>query len=321
MLVLLTLLSVVKFIIINMPPGDYLSTMIYNLRLQGQEVSEEQIAVLQARYGLDLPIYRQYFKWISGWLRGNWGTSFLYDQPVRKLIGDRVVLSIVLSLCSLIFTYSVAIPIGIYSATHQYSIADYTFTFLGFIGLATPNFLLALVLMFLTFKFFGWSMGGLFSPEFQIEPWSWAKVVDLLKHLPVPIIVVGTAGTAGMIRTWRGMLLDELRKNYVIVARAKGVAELKLLFKYPIRVAMAPMIAGIAGVLPGLISGATLTSIVISLPTVGPLMLQAIMAQDMYLAGSLAMFLSSLGLMGVLMSDLLLVVIDPRVRYYKGPKQ
>jgi peptide/nickel transport system permease protein len=160
MLVLLTLLSVVKFIIINMPPGDYLSTMIYNLRLQGQEVSEEQIAVLQARYGLDLPIYRQYFKWISGWLRGNWGTSFLYDQPVRKLIGDRVVLSIVLSLCSLIFTYSVAIPIGIYSATHQYSIADYTFTFLGFIGLATPNFLLALVLMFLTFKFFGWSMGG-----------------------------------------------------------------------------------------------------------------------------------------------------------------
>jgi peptide/nickel transport system permease protein len=321
MIILIIIMSIVKFVIINIPPGDYLSTMIYNLQLQGQEVSEDQIAILRARYGLDLPIVGQYFKWFGGWLSGDWGTSFLYDQPVSKLIGDRIVLSMLLSLGSLIFTYAVAIPIGIYSATHQYSFADYMFTFLGFIGLATPNFLLALVLMFVVYKFFGWSMGGLFSPEYQIAPWSFGKFIDLLKHLPVPIIVVGTAGTAGMIRTWRGMLLDELQKNYVIAARAKGIREVRLLVKYPIRVAMAPMIAGIAGVLPGLISGATLTSIVISLPTVGPLLLQAIMAQDMYLAGSLAMFLSTLGLMGVLMSDLLLVVIDPRVKYYARQTQ
>ena len=321
MIILIVIMSIVKFVIINIPPGDYLSTMIYNLQLQGQEVSEDQIAVLRARYGLDLPIVGQYFKWFGGWLSGDWGTSFLYDQPVSKLIGDRIVLSMLLSLGSLIFTYAVAIPIGIYSATHQYSLADYTFTFLGFIGLATPNFLLALVLMFAVYKLFGWSMGGLFSPEYQIAPWSFGKFLDLLKHLPVPIIVVGTAGTAGMIRTWRGMLLDELQKNYVIAARAKGIREVRLLVKYPIRVAMAPMIAGIAGVLPGLISGATLTSIVISLPTVGPLLLQAIMAQDMYLAGSLAMFLSTLGLMGVLLSDLLLVAIDPRVKYYAGRTQ
>jgi peptide/nickel transport system permease protein len=321
MIILLAIMSIVKFVIIQLPPGDYLTTMIIALERQGQVVSEQQIEVLKQSYGLDMPLYRQYFKWIWGWLRGDWGRSFAYEMPVRKLIGDRLLMSVLLSLFSLIFTWVVAIPIGIYSATHQYSIADYTFTFLGFIGLATPNFLLALVLMVLTYRFFGWSVGGLFSPEFQMAPWSIAKMIDLVKHLPVPIIVIGTAGTAGMIRVWRGMLLDELRKNYVVVARAKGVAELKLLFKYPIRVAMAPMIAGIANVLPGLISGATLTSIVISLPTVGPLMLQAVLAQDMYLAGSLAMFLSSMSLAGILIADLLLTVVDPRVRYRKGPSQ
>jgi peptide/nickel transport system permease protein len=240
---------------------------------------------------------------------------------VVKLIGERLVLTIVLSLLSLILTYAIAIPIGIYSATHQYSVVDYIFMVFGFIGLAVPNFLLALIFMFIFFKYFGWSVGGLFSPDYQLAPWSLGKVVDFLKHLPIPLVVVGVGGTAGMIRVMRGCLLDELRKQYVITARAKGLEERRLLFKYPIRVAINPMVSTIGGLLPSIVSGSTLISIVLSLPTVGPLLLQALLGQDMYLASSMVMLLSALGIIGTILSDMLLVVVDPRIRFEKqaGP--
>lgn len=315
MVVLLLLLSVVSFIIIQLPPGDYLSTLIANLEQRGIRVAQEQIRELEERYGLHLPVYQQYFKWMWNLLQGDMGRSFAYDKPVTSLIGERMALSVGISLLTLIITYVIAIPIGIYSATHQYSVADYGFTFFGFIGLATPNFLLALILMFVLFKYLGWSVGGLFSPEYQLAPWSFSKLVDLLKHLPVPLIVIGTAGTAGMIRVMRATLLDELGKQYVITARAKGVGERRLLIKYPIRVAINPMVSTIGGLLPAIIAGETLTSIVVNLPTIGPLLLFALKSQDMYLAGSIVMLLSGLGIIGTLVSDILLVVVDPRIRF------
>jgi peptide/nickel transport system permease protein len=322
MVILMLILSVVSFVIIQLPPGDYLSILIEQLENSGLEVSEEQIASLRSQYGLDLPVYLQYFKWFGNLVfRGDMGRSLQWNIPVAKLIGERIILTMVVSLCTLVFTYIVAIPIGIYSATHQYSVGDYTAMVFGFIGLATPNFLLALVLMFLLYRYFGWSVGGLFSPQYQVADWSFGKVIDLLKHLPVPIIVIGTAGTAGMIRRWRAVLLDELHKQYVITARAKGVSEMKLLFKYPIRVAINPMVSHIGGLLPAIISGSAITAIVISLPTVGPLLLQAVMNQDMYVAGSIGMLLGSLGLLGTLISDILLVVVDPRIRFERGARR
>ena len=319
MVLLLVILSVLTFVIIQLPPGDYLTMVIENFRQQGIPVTEEMVRSLESRYGLDLPIYRQYWKWFSDLVfHGDMGTSFEWNQPVAKLIGDRITLTMLISLATIIFTYAVAIPIGIYSATHQYSITDYVATVFGFAGLATPNFLLALLMMFVFYKYFGWSVGGLFSPEYQLAPWTFGKIIDLLKHLPIPIIVIGTAGTAGMIRVMRATLLDELNKAYVVTARAKGVGERRLLFRYPIRIAINPMVSHIGGILPAIVSGATITSIVISLPTVGPLLLKAVFAQDMYLAGSLTMFLGALGLFGVLISDLLLIVVDPRIRFEKA---
>ena len=315
MVILMFVLSIVSFIIIQLPPGDYLTFLLENLRLRGIQVEEEQILSLEKQYGLDLPVYMQYFKWMWNLLHGDMGRSFQWNEPVTKLIGERLALTVSISLMTLIFTYVIAIPTGIYSATHQYSIGDYSFTIFGFIGLATPNFLLALILMFLLYKYFGWSVGGLFSPEYQLAPWSFAKIIDLLKHLPVPLIVIGTAGTAGMIRVMRATLLDELRKQYVITARSKGLSERRVLVKYPIRVAINPMVSTIGGLLPAIISGATLTSIVINLPTVGPLLLRALQAQDMFLAGSMIMLLSGLGIIGTLVSDMLLVVVDPRIRF------
>ena len=315
MIVVLLVLSVVSFVIIQLPPGDFLSEFIENMRAQGTVVSEEQILSLKNYYGLDQPLYLQYLKWLGNLLQGDLGQSFQWNQPVTELIKERLALTVTISLISLVLTYLIAIPIGIYSATHQYSVGDYAFTVLGFMGLATPNFLLALILMFLLYKYAGWSVGGLFSPEFAVAPWSLAKVVDLLKHLPIPLVVIGTAGTAWTIRVMRGCLLDELKKQYVITARSKGLTERSLLMKYPIRIAINPVISTIGGLLPTIISGATLTSIVISLPTIGPLLLRALRAQDMFLAGSMLMLLSALGIIGNLISDLLLVAIDPRIRF------
>ncbi|GAJ04302.1 unnamed protein product, partial [marine sediment metagenome] len=232
-------------------------------------VDEEQIRSLEKQYGLDLPVYAQYFKWMWNMLHGDFGRSFQWNEPVIKLIGERLPLTITISLLTLLFVYAVSIPIGIYSATHQYSIGDYGFTVFGFAGLATPNFLLALILMFIFYKYFGLSAGGLFSVEYQLAPWSLGKIIDMLKHLPIPIIVIGTAGTAGLIRVMRGCLLDELRKQYVITARAKGVSERALLFKYPVRIAINPIISTIGWTLPGIVSGETITAIVLSLPTTG----------------------------------------------------
>jgi peptide/nickel transport system permease protein len=299
---LLMVLSVVSFVIIQLPPGSYLDVLIENMRARGHfdDVDPELIEGLKRQYGFDLPIYVQYFKWMWNLLHGDMGRSFIWNEAVTRLIGERLALTVSISLLTLVLTYAIAIPIGIYSATHQYSFGDYSFMVVGFIGLATPNFLLALILMFIVFKYFGWSVGGLFSPDYVLAPWSFGKVIDLLKHLPIPLIVIGTSGTAGMIRVMRGCLLDELRKQYVVTARAKGVKEIKLLFKYPIRVAINPMVSTIGGLLPAIISGATLTAIVISLPTVGPLLLRALQAQDMYLASSMVMLLSALGIIGTL---------------------
>jgi len=321
MIIVLLIVSIVAFIIIQLPPGDYLTSVIANLKASGVPVDEEQIRSLEKQYGLDLPVYAQYFKWMWNMLHGDFGRSFQWNEPVSKLIGQRLPLTVAISVFTLLLTYVVAIPIGIYSATHQYSIADYSFTIIGFGGLATPNFLLALILMFVFYKYFGLSAGGLFSPAYQLAPWSVAKFLDMLKHLPIPIIVIGTAGIASLIRVMRGCLLDELRRQYVITARAKGVSERRLLFKYPVRVAINPIVSTIGWVLPTVVSGETITAIVLSLPTTGPLLFRALMAQDMYLAGSTIMFLTFLTVIGTLISDILLVWIDPRIRYEKARAQ
>lgn len=315
MVILLVLLSIVSFTIIQLPPGDYLSTMVTRLRQMGVTVDDQALEIYEERYGLNLPMHRQYLRWAGNLLQGDLGESFIYNEPVADLIQERILLSAVITLGTLLVTYLIAVPIGIYSATHQYSFLDYVFTFLGFIGLAIPNFLLALILMFLAFRYFGWSVGGLFSREFVMAPWSLAKFWDLLKHLPIPLVVIGTAGTASLIRVLRGSLLDELRKQYVVTARAKGVEERRLLFKYPVRVAVNPIVSQLGYILPMLVAGETLTSIVLSLPTVGPLLLQALRQQDMYLAGSLLMVLGALAMIGVLLSDILLVIVDPRIRF------
>jgi len=315
MLILLWVLSIVSFIIIQLPPGDFLSSYVIRLARSGQLVDKAQLLSLRKRYGLDLPIYVQYFKWIWNILHGNLGMSFMYNVPVTKLVGERLAFTVTISIFTLIFTYVVAIPIGIYSATHQYSVGDNAFTTIGFIGLATPNFLLALVLMFLFFKCFGLSIGGLFSPEYIWAPWSIGKIIDMLKHFPIPIIVIGTAGTAGLIRVMRGCLLDELQKQYVITARAKGVGERTLLFKYPVRIAVNPIISTIGWMLPLIVSGETITAIVLSLPTTGPLLFDALKSQDMFLAASIVMILGFLTVTGTFLSDILLAWMDPRIRY------
>lgn len=315
MVLLLFLLSIVSFLIIQLPPGDYLSTMIARMRSLGLVVDPALISHYQQRYGLDLPLFQQYVVWFGNVLHGDLGESFIYNEPVINLIKERILLSAALTFGTLIVTYAIAVPIGIYSATRQYSFLDYVFTVVGFIGLAVPNFLLALILMFLAFKYFGWSVGGLFSREYIVAPWSWGKILDLLRHLPIPLFVIGMAGTASLIRILRGSLLDELRKQYVTTARAKGVPERRLLFKYPVRVAINPIVSHIGYLLPALVAGETLTSIVLSLPTVGPLLLESLQQQDMYLAGSLLMVLGTLALIGILLSDVLLVIVDPRIRF------
>ncbi|MEM6428507.1 MAG: ABC transporter permease [Deinococcota bacterium] len=314
MLFLIWMTSIVTFVIIQLPPGDYLSTLIARLEQSGNNVSEEQIESLREQYGLDLPLYRRYFRWFGGVLQGDLGFSYEWQQPVNQLIWERLALTFVITSISILFTYAVAIPIGIYAATHQYSFGDYVFTVIGFIGLAVPNFMLALLLLFFAFRFFGVNLSGLFSPEYLDAPWSLSKVLDMLKHLPIPVIVVGTGGTAGLIRVLRASLLDELQKQYVITARAKGVTEGKLLFKYPVRLALNPLISDLAWLFPALISGGAITAIVLGLPTAGPMLLRALIAQDTFLTASILMFLTVLTVVGTTISDILLVLVDPRIR-------
>ena len=313
---LLAIISVVSFTLIELPPGDFLTTYIHELEEQGTQLSELEIENLTAFYGLDKPVHTRYLKWISNiLLRGNLGWSFRFGRPVSIVIRERLATTILLSLTTLLFTYLAAVPIGVLSAVRQYSLVDYLFTFIGFVGLALPNFLLALVLLWIAFKYFGIAITGLFSPEYVGAVWSIGKIIDLLKHIWVAVIVIGTAGMAGLIRVLRGMLLDELSKQYVVTARAKGLTEMRLLFRYPVRVSLNPIISGIGWLLPAIISGATITSIVLNLPTMGPILLTALMSQDMYLAGSVVMLLSVLVLLGNLISDILLAWIDPRIRF------
>ena len=313
MILLLWVLTVVSFIIIQLPPGDLVSSIARRLTETGEAADQAMLDGMRKNYGLDQPIYVQYWRWFSNVLQGNFGFSFLLNRRVSEVIGERLALTALVSGSTLIFTFVMAIPIGIYSATHQYRIGDYFFSFMGFIGLATPNFLLALILM-MALLALGMSPGGLFSPEYMKASWSVAKVWDLLKHLPLPIVIVGTAGTAGIIRVMRATLLDELEKQYVITARAKGVREGNLLFKYPVRVAINPIISTVGWLLPVIVSGEIITSLVIGLPTVGPMLFTALQFQDMFLASSLLLFLNFLTVIGTLLSDLVLVMVDPRIR-------
>ncbi len=314
----LLVISLICFVIIQLPPGDYLESYIAELESQGETVDSKKVEFLRQEYGLDKPMWEQYIYWVVGMVQGDFGYSFEYDLPVSDVVGDRLILTIVVSVVTIVFTWIIAFPIGIYSATHQYSWGDYGLTFIGFIGLATPNFLLALVMLYLANVYFGTSIGGLMEPEYIDQPWSWGKAMSVLEHLWIPVVVIGTSGTAGMIRRLRANLLDELQKQYVTTGRAKGLPPGKLLRKYPLRMALNFFIADIGAILPSIISGAEVVGVVLSLPTTGPMMLSALQSQDMYLAGSFLMFLSTLTVVGVLVSDIALAMLDPRIRLQGG---
>ena len=310
----LLIISMLVFVIIQLPPGDYLESHIAELQSQGEAVDEQKIQFLREEYGLDKPLPHQYWYWLTGMLQGDFGYSFEYDLPVTEVVGDRLFLTVLISIATILFTWAVAFPIGIYSATHQYSWGDYGLSTLGFLGLATPNFLLALVMLYFANVYFGTSIGGLMDPEYIDAPWSVDKVLSVLEHLWIPVIVIGTSGTAGMIRRLRANLLDELQKQYVTTGRAKGLPPGKLLRKYPLRIAINFFVADIGNLLPAVISGAEIVAVVMSLPTTGPILLAALQSQDMYLAGSFLMFLALLTVVGVLVSDILLALLDPRIR-------
>ena len=311
---LLLALSIVVFIIIQLPPGDYLTTYINQLRSTGMEVTEDQIKALEARYGFDQPMYMQYLKWMKNLLKGDMGYSFVYNRPVNALVGSRLPATIAISLVSTILIWLIAFPIGFYSATHKYSFGDYAFTGISFFGVSVPEFLLAILIMYIYFLVTRKYAGGLYSDVYAGKPWTWDKIVAMLKHVWIPLLVIAITGTAGLFKTFRANLLDELGKPYVKTARAKGVSNMRLLIKYPVRIALIPFIATVGWMLPGLISGQTVLSMVLSLPTVGPLLITALQNQDMYLAGSIVFVMGLMAMIGTLVSDILLAVTDPRIR-------
>ena len=317
----LLVISFVVFVIIQLPPGDYLSTYIEELQSQGQQVSQDKIDFLRQTYGLDQPWYMQYLTWLGGMLHGDFGFSFEHNMPVAQVVGDRLWLTFIVSFFTIAFTWIVSFPIGVYSATHQYSWGDYGLTFLGFLGLATPNFLLALVLLYLAQVWFGTSVGGLMDERYIDQAWSWGKAASVMEHLWIPVIVIGMSGTAAMIRRLRANLLDELQKQYVTTGRAKGLPRLRLLLKYPLRMSLNPFIADIGSLLPHVISGSAIVSVVMSLPTTGPMLIEALKSQDMYLAGSFLMFVAFLTVVGVFLSDLALAALDPRIRLGGGVRR
>lgn len=313
MVLLVVITSMVSFVIIQLPAGDYITTLAVRYAATGQEVEQQVLDALRVQFGLDQPVWVQYYKWFANVLRGELGWSFQQAKPVSDIIAERVGITALISLLSLLFAYTVGILIGVISAVFQYSFIDYFFTMIGFVGLASPNFLLALILMVIIFNA-GGAVGGLFSTEYLDEPWSLSKFIDLLKHIPLPMIIVGTAGTAGVARVMRATLLDELEKQYVITARSKGVSEFRLLLKYPIRVALNPITSTIGWELPAIVSGTVVTDMVLGLPTVGPMLFSALVAEDMFIASSLLLFLTSLTVIGTFISDLLLFSLDPRIR-------
>jgi peptide/nickel transport system permease protein len=301
------------FFIIELPPGDFLTTYTMNLQAQGEQLEQSLIEGLERRYGLNQPFFVRYWKWVSGFVVGDFGYSFSWELPVRELLAGRVTLTVVVTFVTLMFTWIVALPIGVYSATHRYKAGDHIATFIGFLGVSIPNFMLALILMYIGMRYFGVSVGGLFSPQFVDAPWSVAKFLDMLSHIWIPVVVIGTADTAGLIRVMRANLLDELGRPYVVAAQARGVPRRRRIAKYPVRVAINPFISTVGWLLPKLFSGAAVTAIVLSLPTLGPLLLQALLTQDMYLAGSMVMIISILTVIGTLVSDILLAYADPRI--------
>jgi peptide/nickel transport system permease protein len=323
MVVTLFIISALVFFIIKLPPGDFLTNQIAELRAQGEAASAAKAEFLIKQYGLDRPVWEQYLVWLglwpgpngfSGLLQGDWGWSFEFDKPVHEVVGDALWLTLLVNLAVVIFVHVVSIPIAIYSATRQYSIGDYVATFIGYIGLATPSFLLALLLLFYTNRWFGVSIGGLYDARYAGQPWTWAKIQSLLAHLIVPTLVIGLSGTAAMIRRMRANLLDELSKQYYVTAKAKGLLPRKALIKYPFRMSLNPFISDIGNLLPSLVSGSVLVSLVLSLPTVGPILLSALKTQDQFLAGFILMFVAALTVVGMLISDLLLAWLDPRIR-------
>lgn len=314
MIPFIILVSITVFMLIKLTPGDFVSNYAAALAAAGETVDDAMLDSMRARYGLDQSWIVQYWDWISGVLVGDFGYSFQWQQPVSTLIGERMALTLILSVATLLFTWAVALPIGVYSAVRRYSIGDYFFTFLGFIGLAVPGFLLALVLMYVGVSVFHSDVGGLFSSQYADAPWSWGRVADLASHLWIPVVILGTSGAASLIRIMRANLLDQLNQPYVDTARAKGLSEFTLLVRYPIRIALNPFVSTLGWVLPNLVSGAVIISVVLNLPTAGPLLLQALLGQDQYLAGAFLLLLCSLTVVGTLVSDILLALLDPRIR-------
>lgn len=311
----LWVVSVIAFVIIQLPPGDYVTAYIAAQQASGTVVTDDEAETLRDLYGLNDQVYVQYSKWLLRVVQGDFGMSMEYRLPVTDVIGDRLWTTIAVAAMAVLFVWVVALPIGVYSAIKQYSLADYTMTFIGFLGLAVPNFLLALVLMYLGFKYLNANVGGLFSSEYVDAPWSLARFWDMMKHLWLPGIVLGTAGTAQLIRIMRANLLDELHKPYVVTARAKGMEEWKLVLKYPVRVALNPFASTIGYIFPYIVSGSIIVSVVLSLPTVGPLLLRALLAQDMFLAGTIILLIGALTVVGTFISDIVLIVVDPRIRF------
>lgn len=315
MAITLWLVSVVAFVIIQLPPGDYAETYLTEKQQSGAAVTTEELTQFRQYLGIDRPWHEQYLRWFSGIvLRGDFGWSFEWRRPVADVIAERLPLTLILAFCTLVFMYAVSLPIGIYSAVRQYSLTDHFFSTLGYVGLATPNFLLALIFMYIGQQWFGHSVGGMFSPEFEDAPWSWTRVVDLLQHLWIPVIVLGTAGTANLIRSMRALLLDELGKMYVVAARAAGLSPLKLLLKYPVRMALNPIVSTLGWRLTFVISGAPIIGVVMALPDTGPLFLNALLNQDMQLAGAMVFIYCALTIIGTFVSDILLVMLDPRIK-------
>ncbi len=308
--------SILSFVVMQLPPGDFVTSYVALLQTQGTIVTTEEREALRQQYGLDRPMYVQYLRWLQQMAKGNFGIAFEYHRPVKEVIGDRLALTMVISVAAVIFIWVLALPIGIYSAVRQYSIGDYIFTFIGFLGVAIPNFMLALIVLYVGFKYFGaQQIGGLFSQEYQLAEWSWAKAWDMIKHLPLPAFILGMAGMAELIRIMRANLLDELRKPYVVTARAKGLAETRVIMKYPVRAALNPFASTIGYIFPFIVSGSIIVSLVLSLPTVGPLLFKALIAQDLFLAGTILLMLAVLTVVGTFISDLILMWIDPRIRF------
>lgn len=308
--------SILVFVVMQLPPGDFVTSYVAQLSLTGNPVSSETAQALRIQYGLDQPMYAQYLKWMGQVLQGNLGVSFEYNRPVREVIGDRLLLTIVVSGAAVLLIWAIALPIGIYSAVRQYSAGDYVFTFIGFLGIAIPNFMLALIVLYVGFKYFGATqIGGLFSPEYQLAEWSTGRVWDLIKHLPVPAIILGLAGTAELIRIMRANLLDELPRPYVVTARAKGLSAWRVVLKYPVRAALNPFASTVGYLFPFIVSGSIIVSLVLGLPTVGPLLYRGLLAQDLFLSGAILLLLAVMTVVGTFISDMILMWIDPRIRF------